>query len=155
MSKEHYEANDTAYASQILKQKVSGADTWLLLTTPTPTVKALLQAKALNWKPDTIIINSVSASDAVMKAAEERVGKEYTNGAISDSYLKNPPNPAYASDRYVKHYRNIAKRVCAGCRREQRHLLLRRREGARHGAAALQGREEPDACARSCARRGT
>ena len=114
VSKEHYEANDTAYASQILKQKISGADTWVLLTTPTPTVKAMLQAKGLNWKPDTIIINSVSASDAVMQAAEERVGKEYTNGAISDSYLKNPPNPRYQSDRYVKHYRNIAKRFAPG-----------------------------------------
>jgi branched-chain amino acid transport system substrate-binding protein len=114
VSREHYEANDTAYATQILKQKLSGADTWVLLTTPTPTVKAMLQAKALNWKPDTIIINSVSASDAVMQAAEEKVGKEYTNGAISDSYLKNPPNPRYQSDRYVKHYRNIAKRFAPG-----------------------------------------
>jgi len=110
VSKEHYEFTDTAYASQIAKNKLSGADTWVLLTTPTPTVKAMLQAKALNWKPDTILINSVSASDAVMHAAEDRVGKEYTNGAISDSYLKNPPNPRYQSDRYVKKYRQIAKR---------------------------------------------
>ena len=114
VSKENYEATDTAYASQIARQKISGADTWVLLTTPTPTVKGMLQAKALNWKPDTILINSVSASDAVMHAAEERVGKEYTNGAISDSYLKNPPNPRYQSDRYVKKYRMIQKRFAPG-----------------------------------------
>jgi branched-chain amino acid transport system substrate-binding protein len=110
VSKEHYEAEDTTYASQIAKQKLSGADTWVLLTTPVPTVKAMLHAKGLAWKPDTIIINSVSASDAVMHAAEDKVGKEYTNGDISDSYLKNPPNPRYQNDRYIKKYRQIQKR---------------------------------------------
>ena len=110
VSKESYEANDATYGAQILKQKLSGADTWVLLTTPTPTVKAMLQAKAVAWKPDTIVINSVSASDAVMKAAEDRQLKEYTNGAISDSYLKNPPNPSYASDAAVKQYRAMAKK---------------------------------------------
>jgi branched-chain amino acid transport system substrate-binding protein len=114
VSREHYEANDAAYASQILKQKLSGADTWVLLTTPTPTVKAMLQAKALAWKPETIVINSVAASDAVMKAAEDRQLKEYTNGAISDSYLKNPPNPAYANDAAVKQYRAMAKKFAPG-----------------------------------------
>ncbi len=110
VSREHYEANDAAYGAQIAKQKLSGADTWVLLTTPTPTVKAMLQAKALAWKPDTIVINSVSASDAVMKAAEERQLKEYTNGAISTSYLKNPPNSKYRNDPAVKQYRSMAKR---------------------------------------------
>jgi branched-chain amino acid transport system substrate-binding protein len=114
VSKEHYEETDTAYASQIAKQKISGADTWVLFTTPVPTVKAMLQAKALNWKPDTIIINSVSASDAVMHAAEDKVGKEYTNGDISDSYLKNPPNPRYQSDKMIKKYKMIQKRFAPG-----------------------------------------
>jgi branched-chain amino acid transport system substrate-binding protein len=114
VSKENYEETDTAYASQIARQKLSGADTWVLFTTPVPTVKAMLQAKALNWKPDTIIINSVSASDAVMHAAEDKVGKEYTNGDISDSYLKNPPNPKYQSDSAVKKYKRIQKRFAPG-----------------------------------------
>jgi branched-chain amino acid transport system substrate-binding protein len=114
VSREHYEFEDTQYASQIAHNKVSGADTWVLLTTPVPTVKAMLQAKALNWKPDTILINSVSASDAVMHAAEDKVGKEYTNGAISDSYLKNPPNPRYQNDRVVKQYRAMQKKFAPG-----------------------------------------
>jgi branched-chain amino acid transport system substrate-binding protein len=110
VSKEHYEPNDAAYAAQIARQKLSGADTWVLFTTPTPTVKAMLQAKALAWKPDTIVINSVSASDAVMKAAEERQLGEYTNGAISDGYIKNPGNPKYQKDAAVKRYFSMHKR---------------------------------------------
>jgi branched-chain amino acid transport system substrate-binding protein len=114
VSKEHYEANDAAYGAQIAKQKLSGADTWVLFTTPTPTVKAMLQAKALAWKPDTIVINSVSASDAVMKAAEDRQLKEYTNGAISDGYIKNPGNPKYQKDPAVKRYLSMHKRFGKG-----------------------------------------
>jgi branched-chain amino acid transport system substrate-binding protein len=110
VSKEHYEANDAAYGAQIVKQKLSGADTWVLFTTPTPTVKAMLQAKAVAWKPDTIVINSVSASDAVMKAAEDRQLKEYTAGAISDGYIKNPGNPKYKNDAAVKSYFSMHKR---------------------------------------------
>jgi branched-chain amino acid transport system substrate-binding protein len=114
VSREHYEANDAAYGAQIIKQKLSGADTWVLLTTPTPTVKAMLQAKAVAWKPDTIVINSVSASDAVMKAAEDRQLREYTNGAISDGYIKNPGNPKYKKDAAVKRYFSMAKRFGKG-----------------------------------------
>jgi branched-chain amino acid transport system substrate-binding protein len=114
VSKEHYEANDAAYGAQIVKQKLSGADTWVLFTTPTPTVKAMLQAKALAFKPDTIVVNSVSASDAVFKAAEERQLKEYTNGAISDGYIKNPGNPKYKNDAAVKRYFSMAKRFGKG-----------------------------------------
>jgi branched-chain amino acid transport system substrate-binding protein len=113
-SKEHYEATDATYASQIAHHKLSGADTWVMLTTPTPTVKAMLQAKALAWKPDTIVLNSVSASDAVMHAAEERQLKEYTNGTISDGYIKNPGNPKYKKDAAVKQYFAMAKKYGKG-----------------------------------------
>ena len=114
VSREHYEANDAAYGAQIAKQKLSGADTWVLFTTPTPTVKAMLQAKALAWKPDTIVINSVSASDAVLRAAEERQLREYTQGAISDGYIKNPGNPKYRNDPAIKQYLSMAKKYGKG-----------------------------------------
>ncbi len=114
VSKEHYEATDTQYGPQILRNKLSGADTWVLLTTPVPTVKAMLQAKAIAFRPGTIVINSVSASDAVMHAAEQNVGKDYTDGDISDSYLKNPPNPKYVKDPAIKRYKKIAHTYSKG-----------------------------------------
>jgi branched-chain amino acid transport system substrate-binding protein len=49
-----------------------------------------------------------------LHTAEDRVGKEYTNGDISDSYLKNPPNPRYQSDRMIKKYKRIQKRFAPG-----------------------------------------
>ena len=107
VSRQSYEVTDTAYGSQIARQRASGADTWVLLTTPTPTVRAIATARALNWDPERIVINSVSATDTVMAAAEQRAGREFVNRAISTAYLKNPANPKYRNDPAVRQYRRI------------------------------------------------
>ncbi len=107
VSEQSYEVTDTSYASQLARQKASGADTWVLLSIPTPTVRALATAKALNWKPNTIVINSVAAIDVVMKAAAATAGPAYVNGAISTTYLKNNDNPKYANDPIVTRYQSL------------------------------------------------
>jgi branched-chain amino acid transport system substrate-binding protein len=109
-----YEITDSSYGSQIARQKASGADTWVLLTTPTPTVRAIATAKALNWKPDQLVINSVSNTDSVMQAAAQRAGADFVNGAVSSSYTKNPTNPKYRNDAAVKQYRSIMARFGGG-----------------------------------------
>jgi branched-chain amino acid transport system substrate-binding protein len=107
VSQQSYELSDASYGSQIARQKASGADTWVLLSTPTPTVRAIATAKALNWKPDKLVINSVSAIDTVMAAAVQRAGADFVAGAISTSYSKSPTDPKYASDPIMKQYRSI------------------------------------------------
>jgi ABC-type branched-subunit amino acid transport system substrate-binding protein len=102
-----YELSDTSYASQISRQARSGADTWVLFTTPTPTARAIPTAKAVGWKPDQIVINSVSATDQVIGAVARSAGQNYVNGMISTGYLKNPTNPKYRRDGAVKFYRRI------------------------------------------------
>jgi branched-chain amino acid transport system substrate-binding protein len=109
-----YEITDTSYASQIARQKASAADTWVLLTTPTPTVRAIATAKALAWKPDTIVINSVANTDSVMQAAARSAGADFVNGSVSSSYTKNPTNPSYRNDSAVKRYRSIMARFGGG-----------------------------------------
>lgn len=110
VSEQSYEITDTSYGSQITRQRGSGADTWVLLTTPTPTVRAIGTARALNWKPDTIVINSVAATDTVMQAAARSAGADFVNGAVSTAYLKNPANPKYRNDPSVRLYRTILSR---------------------------------------------
>jgi branched-chain amino acid transport system substrate-binding protein len=107
VSQQSYELSDASYGSQISRQKASGADTWVLLTTPTPTVRAIGTAKALNWKPDTLVINSVAATDLVMAAAIRTAGADFVAGAISTGYLKSPTDPKYANDPTMKLYRSI------------------------------------------------
>ena len=110
VSEQGYEITDASYASQISRQKASGADTWVLLTTPTPTVRAIATAKALAWKPNTLVINSVSAIDTVMAAAVARAGADFVAGAISTTYLKNVTNPKYAKDPWVRQYRQLVSK---------------------------------------------
>jgi branched-chain amino acid transport system substrate-binding protein len=107
VSEQSYEATDTSYASQLARQKASGADTWVLLSIPTPTVRAFATAKALNWKPDTIVINSVAAIDSVMKAIAATAGPAYANGAVSSGYIKNNDNPTYVDDPIVTQYQSL------------------------------------------------
>jgi branched-chain amino acid transport system substrate-binding protein len=102
-----YELSDSSYASQIVRQKASGADTWVLFTTPTPTVRAIGTAKAVAWKPNQIVINSVSATDQVIGAASRSAGQDYVNGMISTGYLKNNTNPKYRTDGAIKAYKRI------------------------------------------------
>jgi branched-chain amino acid transport system substrate-binding protein len=110
VSEQSYELSDASYGSQIARQKASGADTWVLLTTPTPTVRAIATAKALNWKPDKLVINSVSAIDLIMAAAIQRAGADFVAGAISTSYTKSVTDPKYAKDPAIKQYRSILGR---------------------------------------------
>ena len=107
VTQQTYEPTDTSYASQLVRQKASGADTWVLVTTPTPTVRAIATAKALNWKPNTIVINSVGAIDSVMKAAVASVGAAYVDGAVTSGYLKNNSNPKYLNDPVVTRYTSL------------------------------------------------
>ncbi|HET8651076.1 MAG TPA: ABC transporter substrate-binding protein [Gaiellaceae bacterium] len=103
-----YEVTDSSYASQIARQKASGADTWILLTTAgTPTVRALGTGRALAWRPDQIVINSVAATDQVMAAAARQTGADYVNGAVSTGYLKNNTNPKYRNDPAIRSFRRI------------------------------------------------
>jgi branched-chain amino acid transport system substrate-binding protein len=102
-----YELSDASYASQIVRQKASGADTWVLFTTPTPTVRAIATAKAVAWKPDQIVINSVAATDQVMAAAAARAGQDFVNGSVSTGYLKNNTNPKYRRDPAIKTFTRI------------------------------------------------
>jgi branched-chain amino acid transport system substrate-binding protein len=110
VSEQTYEPTDTSYASQLARQKASGADTWVLITIPTPTVRAISTAKALNWKPATIVINSVGAIDFVMQTVAKTVGADYVNGTVSSGYLKNNANPKYANDPIVKQYEQLLGR---------------------------------------------
>jgi branched-chain amino acid transport system substrate-binding protein len=110
VSEQSYEVTDATYGSQIARQRLSGANTWVLLSTPTPTVRAIATAKALNWKPDQIVINSVAATDSVMSAAVQRAGQDFVNGAVSTGYLKNPTNPKYRRDSAVRQYNQLMQK---------------------------------------------
>jgi branched-chain amino acid transport system substrate-binding protein len=93
--------------SQLIRLRASGADTLMIFVTPTPTVQTYAIIRALNWKPDNIYVNSVSATDTFMGAAVARSSAATVNGSISAQYLKDPASPQFANDATVKQYQTL------------------------------------------------
>jgi branched-chain amino acid transport system substrate-binding protein len=96
----------TPPAVQVAKLKASGADTFLIFATPTPTIQAYVIATKLGWKPANVITNSVSATDPFLTIAEKS-GATTVEGTLSVNYLLDPSNPIYNKNPGMKLYRQI------------------------------------------------
>jgi branched-chain amino acid transport system substrate-binding protein len=96
----------TPPAVQVAKLKASGADTFIIFATPTPTIQAYVIATKLGWAPAHVITNSVSATDPFLTIAEKS-GSDIVEGSLSVNYLLDPSNPIYNKQPGMKLYRAI------------------------------------------------
>jgi branched-chain amino acid transport system substrate-binding protein len=96
----------TPPAVQVAKLKASGADTFVIFATPTPTIQAYVISTKLGWHPAHIVTNSVSATDAFLTIAKKS-GSDNTDGTITVNYLLDPANPVYNKQPGMKLYRQI------------------------------------------------
>lgn len=103
---EGYALSGTPPAAQVAKLKASGADTFVIFATPTPTIQAYVISTKLGWRPARIITNSVSATDAFLSIAK-RSGSDNTDGTLTVNYLLDPANPLYNKQPGMKLYRQI------------------------------------------------
>jgi branched-chain amino acid transport system substrate-binding protein len=101
-----YDLGSGAPAAQVAKLKASGADTFVIFATPTPTIQAYVVATKLGWTPAHVITNSVSATDAFLTIATKS-GSTITNGTLTVNYLLDPANPIYNKQPGMKLYRQI------------------------------------------------
>jgi branched-chain amino acid transport system substrate-binding protein len=111
-----YNLSDTSYVPQLLALRASGADTLMIFATPTPTVRTYGTLKGIGWKPATIYLNSVSATDAVLTAAVGLYGAATVNGSISVQYLKDPASPEWDNDAGMKLYKQIMAKYDPGAK---------------------------------------
>jgi branched-chain amino acid transport system substrate-binding protein len=102
-----FEVTATSLASQMTRIKASGATIFVLLATPTPTIRAYATGKALGFNPEQIYLNSVSATAAFLNIAVASAGADYVNGSLSVAYLKDPSSPTWNNDAAMKQYRQI------------------------------------------------
>jgi branched-chain amino acid transport system substrate-binding protein len=107
VAKEPYEVTATSVASQLTRIRASGAPIFVILATPTPTIRAYATGKALGYNPEQIYLNSVSATAAFLNIAVGSAGAAYVNGSLSVAYLKDPANPQWNNDAAMKLYRQI------------------------------------------------
>jgi branched-chain amino acid transport system substrate-binding protein len=101
-----YDLSNTPPAAQVQKLRDSGADTFVIFATPTPTISAYVIATKLGWKPAHVITNSVSATDSFLTFATKS-GSNLTNGTLTVNYLLDPSNPIYNKTPGMKLYRQI------------------------------------------------
>jgi ABC-type branched-subunit amino acid transport system substrate-binding protein len=100
-------ATDTSVASQVAAIRQSGADVIAIFATPGPTIIAYGTMKALRYRPEEVILNSVSANEYIMKLALASADAATINGSVSVTYQKDPATPKYANDASVKLYKQI------------------------------------------------
>jgi len=100
-----FAVTDTSVAQQVAAVRASGADVVAIFATPSPTIRTYATMKALRYKPEQVILNSVSATDTFMKAALANSDAATVDGSISTSYLMDPQNPKYANTPGMKLYR--------------------------------------------------
>jgi branched-chain amino acid transport system substrate-binding protein len=101
-----YDLSSSPPAAQVAKLKASGADTFVIFATPTPTIQAYVIATKLGWTPAHVITNSVSATDSFLTIATKS-GSTITNGTLTVNYLLDPSNPIYNKLPGMKLYRQI------------------------------------------------
>jgi len=70
--------------------------------------------KALSFKPDKVIVNSVSATDTFMSAAVANAGADTVNGSLSVGYTLDPANPKYDSTAGIKLYKRLMAKYGPG-----------------------------------------
>ncbi|CAN5267114.1 ABC transporter substrate-binding protein [soil metagenome] len=107
VSQEGFEVTSPSVASQMAKIKDSGATIFIIFATPTPTIRAYGTGKALGYNPEQIYLNSVAATAAFLNIAVASAGAPYVNGSLSVTALKDPSNPAQASNPAVQEYKRI------------------------------------------------
>lgn len=107
VAQEAFEVTAPNVTSQMAKIKASGATIFVLLATPTHTIRAYATGKALGWNPEQIYLNSVSATAAFLNIAVGVAGAPYVNGSLSVAYLKDPASPTWTNDAAMKQYRAI------------------------------------------------
>jgi branched-chain amino acid transport system substrate-binding protein len=114
IASEAFDVTSPTVQAQMARIRASGAKVFVILATPTFTIQAYAFGKALGYNPDQIYVNSVSATAAFLNIAVQRAGAEYVNGSLSVTYLKDPSNPAQASDPAIQEYKRLMEKYAPG-----------------------------------------
>ena len=97
-----------AFTASTTRLASSGANTLLVVATPTESIFALVTADKTGWRPANKLVNSVGGTDSFMTTAQNLSGSaDAVNGVVSTGYLKDPSDPSYANDPQIKLYKQI------------------------------------------------
>ncbi|MFN0315955.1 MAG: ABC transporter substrate-binding protein [Burkholderiales bacterium] len=95
-----YEATDPSVDSQVITLKASGADTFLVFTTPKFGAFALRKAYDIGWRPLRFVAMPSSSIATVLTPA----GLEKATGVLAAQYIKDPADPVWKTDPAMQEY---------------------------------------------------
>jgi branched-chain amino acid transport system substrate-binding protein len=105
-----YEVTDPTVDSQIVTLQAAGCDTLLTAASPKFAAQSIRKVFDIGWKPLHLIGNVGAAITTVLKPA----GLDKSTGLITGLYLKDPSDPAMASDPGIKDYLAFMKQYMPG-----------------------------------------
>jgi branched-chain amino acid transport system substrate-binding protein len=100
-----HEVTDPTVDSQIVSFKSSGADVFVIITTPKFASQAIKKAAEIGWKPSLYLVSVSQSVNAVLKPA----GLENAIGLISSNFLVTPSDPSSANRKDVIEYLAVMK----------------------------------------------
>jgi len=100
-----YEVTDPTVDSQIVTLQGAGCDTLISAATPKWGAGSIRKVADIGWKPLFFISNVSASITAVMTPA----GLDKSTGVITGLYLKDPKDPAMATDPGMMEYRAFMK----------------------------------------------
>jgi branched-chain amino acid transport system substrate-binding protein len=107
VSEQGVDVTATSVAQQVAAVARSGADVLCIFATPPKTITTYGTMKALRYRPEEVIVNSVSAAEVYMRAALQSADAATVNGSISTGYVKDPVGTQYANDPAVQLYKRL------------------------------------------------
>ncbi len=96
-----YEVTDATVNAQVLQLKASGADTLIVAAVPKFAAQAIKRMGESDWKPLLVLTNIANSVGTVILPA----GPQYSVGAISAAYMKDPKDPTWARDEGMQRWR--------------------------------------------------
>jgi branched-chain amino acid transport system substrate-binding protein len=95
-----FEVADPTVDSQIIELRASGADTLYLAGIGKAMAQAIRKADELGWKPLRFLSYTASPVSATLIPA----GLQRSTGIVSHNYGKDPQDPTWKDDAYIKDY---------------------------------------------------
>jgi branched-chain amino acid transport system substrate-binding protein len=95
-----YEVTDPSVDSQIIALKASGADTFLVFTTPKFGAFAIRKAHDIGWRPVRFVATPSSSIATVLTPA----GLDKAAGVFSAQFVKDPADPVWKADPSMQEY---------------------------------------------------
>jgi branched-chain amino acid transport system substrate-binding protein len=107
VTEEKFAVADSSVAGQVGRIRQSGADVIAIFATPAKTIQTFATMKALRYRPEEVIMNSVSATDTFMKLSLANADAATVNGSISTGYLMDPQAAQYQNTAGMKLYKQL------------------------------------------------